>query len=184
MLLNFQIRDKLQLGQTSVGSRHSYHGKAFQMKEANQGQRKISRRAVLKGGAAAMPVVLTLQSGSALARSSNLISEAPPGTTDLSGNTLCLDTRTAYSVGDSTKFDLGEPAHGVVNVIPQQAFYTEPNRGGDLVRPGTMCRRGGTYYYPNRGWHEVNLPTDGIIVSATAITSVMAQGQILFNRIA
>jgi hypothetical protein len=154
------------------------------MKDTNQGHQKVSRRAILKGSAAAMPVILTLQSGAALARSSNLVGAAPHGATDLDGNTLCLDTRTAYRVSDGEKFDLGQPAYGTVNVIPRRRFFVEPNRGSSPVGPGGMCEKGGTFFYHERGWHDVNLPTNGIVVSATAITSVMARGQILFNRIA
>jgi hypothetical protein len=83
--------------------------------------KSVSRRALLRGGVTAMPAILTLHSGAALARSSNLIGQAPPGTTDEYGRTLCLDTTGLTQVTEyGTVYDLREPPSGVVNVIPDR----------------------------------------------------------------
>lgn len=142
-----------------------------------------SRRALLKGSVKAMPVVLTLQSGAALARSSNLIGVAAPGTRDLDGNTLCLDTSTAEESIEG-KYDLDDPASGTVNVIPDELFFDEPDRSEDPESADEMCEEGGVYYYHQMGWREVRLPEGGVVVSATALVSVSARGDILINRIA
>lgn len=154
----------------------------------------IGRRALLKGSVRAMPVVLTLHSGAALARSSNMIGAAPAGTRDMDGNTLCLTTDGSDLVGG--KYDLGEPAEGDVNVIPDADFYRagdddyddrddDDDERKDPVSPDEMCADGGEYmhYYSGR-WRQVELPKNGIVVSATALVSVSARGDIMINRIA
>lgn len=143
----------------------------------------MSRRALLTSGAKAMPVVLTLQSGAALARSSNLISAAPTGTRDAEGNTLCLDTNTVMPMASGSQYDMGQPASGMVNVITNHEYYAEPNRSSTYYGGGVACERGGAHYYHDSGWREVNLPTNGIVVSATALVSVSSRGDIDFNRI-
>lgn len=157
-----------------------------QRTEPRDGQRPppLSRRALLKGTAIAMPVVLTLQSesGAALARSSNLISEASPDTRDLDGNTLCLDTSSVYPLPDGSKYDMGDPADGVVNVIADRQFFLEKNHSSPTTTYD-MCYKGGPAWFHDGGWHEVRLPANGVVVSATALVSVSARGEILFNRI-
>lgn len=145
------------------------------------GSQLLSRRAMLKGGVRAMPVVLTLQSGAALARSSNLISAAAPHTRDSRGNTLCLDTGSVRHLRGG-KYDFGQPADGVVNVIANRDFYLTANRR-DSTTTEDMCYDGGPYYFHEMGWHEVRLPTNGVVVSSTALISVSARGDIDFNRI-
>lgn len=140
-----------------------------------------SRRLLLKRGLTAMPVVFTLQSGAALARSSNLISAAPAGTTDAYGNTLCLDTSTVYPLPAGYKYDLGEPPYAQVNVLPKRDYYAAANSSMQPVSPSTVCE-GGTFYYRDRGWREINLP-HGIVVSATALTSVAANGGIMMTEL-
>ena len=161
----------------------------------------MGRRAIIKGGLTAMPAILTLQSGAALARSSNLISAAPPETTDRLGRTLCLDTNSVYAVGDSVDvYDLGEPPRAAVNIITDRDYYIRKNdphsRKIDLhsrrnddhnrendhhsrrnfykISEGAMCE-GGTYWYNDRdgnGWQSVELPYRGIVVSSGAMTSI------------
>lgn len=135
----------------------------------------ISRRALIRGGVTAMPAILTLQSGAALARSSNLISAAPPGTTDRLGRTLCLNTNSVYPAADSRNvYDLGDPPRAEVNVITDREYYVDKNRGSDPVSEDAMCE-GGTYWYNDRdgsGWKSVQLPYKGIVVSSGAMTSV------------
>jgi len=135
----------------------------------------VSRRALLRGGVTAMPAILTLQSGAALARTSNLISAAPRGTTDRLGRTLCLDTNSVYPAGGSGDvYDLGEPPRAEVNIISDRVYHADRNRGSDVVSKGAMCE-GGTFYYNDRdgtGWHSVELPYRGIVVSSGAMTSI------------
>ena len=135
-----------------------------------------SRRKFLRQGATAMPVVLTLQSGAAHAVSSNLISAAPAGTTDASGNTLCLDTTTVPRVGVGDSYDLGEPPFADINVIPPREYHLEPNRGSPMVSAGGTCNGGTFHYHESGGWKQINLPANGVVVSSSATASVMASG--------
>jgi len=135
---------------------------------------KMSRRAVLRGGVTAMPAILTLQSGAALARSSNLISASAPGTTDSLGRTICLDTNSVYPVGTySDVYDLGEPPRAEVNIISDRVYYLEKDLSSEKVSHSAMCE-GGTYWYDERGlgWQSVELPHRGIVVSSGAMTSI------------
>lgn len=153
---------------------------------------KLSRRSLLKAGTTAMPAILTLQSGSALARSSNLISAAAPDTRDTYGRTMCLDTDSVRpATRDSGVYDVGDPAFARVTVIRDKEFFAKEstqnrNRWGTAwgsdqetdddqmqrVSEGEMCLRGGTYYTKTfAGWREVSLPQNGIVVSATALSS-------------
>ena len=99
-----------------------------------QASKPISRRALLRGAVTAMPVVLTLQSGAALARSSNLISASHYSSEDRRGRTLCLDTDSVNPVGGSDHtFDLGEEQ---ICRTGRPGFYRgeygwEEYRGGD-----------------------------------------------------
>jgi hypothetical protein len=145
---------------------------------------KMSRRKLLRSAAVGMPAVLTLHSGAALARSSNIVGMAPAGTRDLEGNALCLDTRLADPLWESNQVDLGEPAQGTVNVVSERIYYPDKNKSGTPHSADMICKNGGTYYYHEDGWHEVNLPANGVIVSATAMVSVSLRGDVLFNRIA
>ena len=130
-----------------------------------------------------MPAVLTLQSGEALARSSNLIGVAPPGTRDGEGNVLCLDTSTVYPTLDGTKYDFGDPVYGTVNVIPERDYFIGEGRSTP-VSEDVMCQTGGVFSYHNSGWQEARLPVNGAIVSAAAIGSILSKGDVLFNRVA
>ena len=90
--------------------------------------KSLARRSVLKGAIAAAPVIATLPSGAALARSSNLISStSPAGALDGSGRTLCLDLSSGELSG--TVMDLGVPPSGSVTAITARHYRTEP-RGG------------------------------------------------------
>lgn len=123
-----------------------------------------------------MPVVLTLQSGEALARSSNLISAAPAGTRNAAGQALCLDTSTSTPMLDSTKYDIGDPGYATLNVVPDVDFY--PLSGGRSDPPTSVdvfCTRGGSMKFHDGGWHQVDLPANGIIVSANALNSVSSR---------
>ena len=121
-----------------------------------------------------MPAILTLQSGAALARSSNLISAAPAGTRDALGNTLCLDTTMLPKVGELNEvYDLGEPAAGTVNVIPERVYKLESNNGSPEIDEAVMCRYGGGPFWwkPTDGkWQQMTL-NKGIVVSSAAASS-------------
>ena len=146
--------------------------------EATQ-PRGMSRRALLRGSATAMPALLTLHSGAALARSSNLISATSGDPTDGYGRTLCLDTSSVTPAdGDWRVFDLNEPAYGRVSAIRERDYKRAPYRRAEPVGEEQMCERGGSYYYRDRSyswskwgrWREVNV-RQGVLVSATALTS-------------
>ena len=95
--------------------------------------KKMSRRTLLRAGATAMPVILTLQSGEALARSSNLIGAAPAGTRGKGGRALCLETSSLGRVRDSEKYDLGDPGFATVNALPDADYY--PLKRGRSATP-------------------------------------------------
>jgi hypothetical protein len=150
-----------------------------------------SRRALLRGASAALPTILTLHSGAALARSSNLM-----GTVDSAsraktqnGQIQCLDRASAVD-GTPTRLDLGEqPMLHVQYITPRNYYRGKSNgQGGDLSRPvsiETMCREGGVFWYREQSgwwWTEVTWKSTtpgynrrgvepGFLVSATALSS-------------
>ena len=142
----------------------------------------LSRRALMKRGAATLPVILTLQSGAALARSSNLISASHRGTTDRRGRTLCVDKRSVYRAGHSRRvYDLGEPPYARGYAIRDLEFHERPDEHSPVFRAPAVCR-GQTAYYRDSthdGWQEVHV--HGFIVSATALRSFA--GHIHFTEI-
>ena len=92
-----------------------------------------------------MPAILTLHSGAALARSSNLISASSSDTTDGMGRTLCVDKSSvvyADADGSSEIFDLGEPPSADLNIIrgPAEVQYFEGESSSTPISPGAMCR--------------------------------------------
>lgn len=134
----------------------------------------LSRRALLKGTVKAMPVVLTLQSGAAFARSSNMISATGSGYKDGYGRSLCLDTSSVTPAdGSATLYDMGEPAFGSISAINDRDFQTYPFGFGKPISEARMCERGGTYYYRSGSrwqWRRVSV-RKGVLVSATALSS-------------
>jgi hypothetical protein len=150
---------------------------------------KLSRRSMLRAGATAMPVVLTLQSGEALAVTSNLIGSAPgarsfntEGVYD--GDVLCLDTTYADPL-TSGKYDLGHDG-ATVNVIrPDVDYYpgAEGGTSGTPIGPDEFCQAGGWRKYQEAGWNDVTLPTNGIVVSSTALNSVSGRVTIAITNL-
>ena len=149
--------------------------------EANEQPRSPGRRALLSGAVKAAPVVLTLQSGAALAQSSNLISASTSSYRDGAGRTLCLNTDSVDTVDAGYGlYDLGEPASGHVTAINERDYRVQPRRRAGRIDESTMCARGGSYYYRDRGapatngapknWRRVDVKR-GVLVSATAMTS-------------
>ena len=138
-----------------------------------------SRRRLLKGGATALPAILTLHSGAALARSSNLLSASASYEVDSLGRTLCVDITSVVPVDDYSQiYDLGDPPHAVINVIRGEAegriYYVnkDDKDSGNSIHPGLMCEQGGQYWYkPSSGpWEVVDVP-QGFVASSMAASS-------------
>lgn len=150
--------------------------------------KSVSRRALLRGAVTAMPVVLTLQSGAALARSSNMISTSHYATTDRHGRTLCLDTESVYPVDGSTHlYDLGDPADAHVFAINDREYKVSPDSDAADMTAQEICESGRPGYYEGdyvwtddddeedddgyrRSWEQVQVRR-GVLVSATALSS-------------
>jgi hypothetical protein len=139
----------------------------------------VSRRALLRSGVVAMPAILTLHSGAALARSSNMISAAPSGTTDGMGRTLCVDKSSvvyADADGSSEIFDLGEPPSAEMNIIrgPTEVQYFESENSSTPIAADAMCERGGVFSWKPEGgnkWESKQL-NQGFVTSVGAWTSI------------
>lgn len=108
-----------------------------------------TRRVLLRGTAAAVPSILTLASGAALARSSHCISLAQGAPVDQDGRHLCLDLGSVTRIGDK-RYDLGAPPSGSVTRIPSDRTYY---RSGSKQKVGVqeMCDSGGEFYYKTSG---------------------------------
>jgi hypothetical protein len=119
-----------------------------------------------------MPVVLTLQSGEALARTSNLLGPAPGARVD--GKVMCLDT-TLEEIYESGKVDVGDD-WATIYELPDTDFYSALDSGtsGASMTADMACQNGGYLktHEPGMQWHKANLPRGGIVVSNTAMTSV------------
>jgi hypothetical protein len=132
----------------------------------------MSRRAMLRG---AGPAIVTLYSGAALAKSSNLIGTAP--TIGPEGDKYrCLDTASVYPTSNPNQYDLGQtPMAHVTQIRTTRQYYPTTNNyspSGPQVSPKQMCSTGGKFVRKD-GWHKytkVNV-SRGVIVSATAISS-------------
>jgi hypothetical protein len=140
-----------------------------------------TRRRLLKGGATALPAILTLHSGAALARSSNLLSASGSYEVDTMGRTWCVQFDSVVPVDDYSQiYDLGDPPHAVVNVIRGEKegrlYYVlkDDKEAGNPIHPGLMCEQGGQYYYkPASGrWELVEVPR-GFVASSMAASSFM-----------
>lgn len=107
------------------------------------------RRALLRGAAAAVPTILTLHSGAALARSSNLLHVADGAPTDAKGRNLCVDESSVKVDSRVPRvYDLNEPAHAQVTAIKsQRTYYRATGQDAPRVTPQEMCRTGGDFYY-------------------------------------
>jgi hypothetical protein len=137
----------------------------------------LSRRALLSGaGRAAVPAIVTLYSGAAMARSSaNLISaDATPGAEN--DKYRCLDTQSVAPTGNPNVYDVGSPPMAHVTRISSQRTYYKAGWNGqptqETVAGPTMCSNGGTYYRKdwNGGFQQVSVKK-GVLVSATALGS-------------
>jgi hypothetical protein len=162
-----------------------------------------SRRRLLKGGATALPAILTLHSGAALARTSNLISATDYFEVDELGRTLCVDATSVcpvdmdcsvedydyYSVVPVDEYneiyqiyDLGDPPHAVINVIRGEAegrlYYLNKDDKdlGNSVHPGLLCEQGGQYWVkPASGpWELVEVPQGFVAIGSSVATTSFA----------
>ena len=134
----------------------------------------LGRRALLRGGATVMPAILTLQSGAALAASSNLVSAAPPGTRDNLLRTLCLDKTSVDPVpGSANLFDLGNPPRAYMYAITERNYKVAPNGGSADASEDEICMNAGTYYWKESGqpWQELHMQNQGVILSSAAVYS-------------
>ena len=124
-----------------------------------------------------MPAILTLQSGAALARSSNMISASSSDTTDGLGRTLCVEKSSVYPEdGYGEKYDLGNPPHAVVNVIrgPGEMIFYETKNKSTPISPGALCLRGGPAWEKPDG-SQFLLSRDfgpGFVVSSGSMVSI------------
>lgn len=136
--------------------------------EAPPSQPQLNRRRLLKVAVATAPVIATLPSGAALARSSNLIGATSGPGTDSLGRTLCVDvTSGPYANG---LIDLGAPPSGRAYAIRNRDYRVDDHWYASSVSERQMCNQGGTFYHYNYGWRTVKVPK-GIVVSATALSS-------------
>lgn len=142
----------------------------------------ISRRALLRGASAAVPTILTLQSGAALAQSSNLVGTVQSAAQAVGedGKVQCLDMASAVG-GSPAQLDLGlDPALHVQYITNRQYYWPNTSgTNGDESKPVTieqMCQAGGKFFYKDRGWQPTLSPAGdpiqaGFMVSATALAS-------------
>lgn len=145
---------------------------------------RVSRRAVLRGAGAALPTILTLHSGAALAQSSNLIGTVSSASyaRDAAGNVQCIQID-AYMGGTPAQVDLGDNPMLNAQYIPVRTYYrTKDGAAGskstDVVQIEEMCQVGGTYWYKDGGPKQAlsvspagNPIKAGFMVSATALAS-------------
>jgi len=135
-------------------------------------QPAFNRRRLLKVAVATAPVIATLPTGAALARTSNLIGATSGTGTDSLGRTLCLDLESGrYRDG---LLDLGPHGDGELTAITERDYRLAPLDTATAVTEKKMCNDGGTYYYYDSAtstWQSTpNIPP-GIVVSATALSS-------------
>lgn len=138
----------------------------------------ISRRALLRGASAAVPTIMTLQSGAALAQSSNLVGFGNAGA-DIDGKYHCLDA-TGVPLTNG-KADIGNPPHAHVQRISEREWYRDANGQYPITEP-TMCNEGGTFYHAG-GPTEGNQVVAGVVTSSGAYASFVGSGGITFTDI-
>ena len=130
----------------------------------------LSRRAVLRGATATVPTILTLASGAALARSSNLISTTR---TAPAGDVLCLDPRTTSGMvkKNPNLIDLGQPPYAEVTRIPLKYGYQAKDTAQALTAP-EVCQFNGTVQvnYGDGYWRDKSRRS-GVFVSNAACAS-------------
>lgn len=154
-------KDQQQAGEASAASGVSPGG--------------MSRRKLLSGaGQAAVPAIVTLYSGAALARSSNVVSaDGSPGA---EGNRYrCLDTSSVYRTDKPRVYDLGQdPMAHVTRINSNRQYYrigANNHPTGYPVSGQTMCETGGNYLRRDYSSFRRVTVRQGVLVSATALGS-------------
>lgn len=145
--------------------------------------KSISRRTLLRGATVALPTVMTLKSGAALAASSNLMGTVRTASEAVGegGRVQCLDAASAEG-GTTARLDLGTDPMLHVQYVTPRTYYlgNSNNTAGDPNKPVTidrMCRVGGRYWYRDQGWRQISVGYNrrgieaGFLVSATALAS-------------
>ena len=139
---------------------------------------KLSRRGLLKAGATAMPAVLTLQSGAALAATSAYIGSTSRAGSHVAGHVYCLVVRNAEPLPNGTTFRFVNTNYADVYVLPDGHYHDATGRSphNPYILSDEFCRVGGSKYLDADSWPQVDLPSNlnGVLVSSTALTSVMA----------
>jgi hypothetical protein len=132
----------------------------------------LSRRRFVKGAIATAPVLATLPSGAALARSSNIIGSTSPAGAIYKNKLLCLDARSGSGLtAGGSAVDLGQPPSGFATAITDRDYRVDDGESAAPVTEAAMCKNGGYYYYKSSwGWKKVTVPK-GMYVSATAMSS-------------
>jgi hypothetical protein len=140
------------------------------------GPAPISRRALIRGASAAVPAILTLHSGSAVAAMASAALITPTNQPQ-GGNYLCFSEVTADTA--TGKYVFRPPVFGGdVTVIPgHEAYYTQ--RGATASRqvsPLDMCSnvngQSEFWYQPggHGSWQQIQV-NRGIVVSCDALGS-------------
>jgi hypothetical protein len=130
------------------------------------------RRILMRGAASALPTILTLHSGAALARSSNLISATIE--VDPTGPNRCVALADVTPVGG--KYDLGERPAARVTEFGSGHLYATDSAGLNRVTPLEICSNPDVDYFVSvdggATWNPVGAPIErGFLVSATAWSS-------------
>lgn len=131
----------------------------------------MSRRAVLRGATATVPTILTLTSGAALARSSNLIGTIQQA----QGDVLCLDPRSTNgpTATNPNVYDLGSPPYAEVTRFPHSYQYRAKGSIKGMT-PAEVCRYQGPVEVKKVGygdWKELRRHKSGVMVSNAAAAS-------------
>jgi hypothetical protein len=147
--------------------------------ERKDATRVISRRAILTGAAVAMPTILTLHSGAALANASNGLIGGASGTANTGTKVyvngqyeyVCLATTGQTSGVYDLPYPSGNPATGIPAGVKFKDKSVTPNVD---VYGDDMCRKGGTFRYQSTDYYVPK----GMLLSATAYSSLSAAGVI------
>jgi hypothetical protein len=99
----------------------------------------------MRRAAIALPVIATVPSGAALARSSNLLHLSQEPWTDASGNAYCLDTSALDYDPLTGTADVGTSTPHVTRITNRS--YFKDAEATTPVSITEMCTEGGEYYY-------------------------------------
>lgn len=126
----------------------------------------------MKLAIATAPIIATLPSGAALARSSNVIgASSAAAARDSQGKTLCLDLKSGTPNSPPTLIDLGPHPQGSLTKIKDRDYRVDNKWSAAQITEADMCKKGGSsYHYSSGSWRKVTVPK-GMLVSATALSS-------------